>query len=161
MTAKLFVGKCYSLLDDLIKYAIVIVFLVMVITGSAQVFNRYILNQSLSWGEELQKFSHIWLIFLTIPVAYRNRAHLGMNLFYRKMSKQSRFIFDLIIHLLWLAFGAVMILITTDLIHIGTLQNSPGLGIKMSWVYSGIIIGNFYLVLTALRNLVSHLGFSS
>ncbi len=161
MTAKLFIGKCYHLLDDLIKYAIVIVFLVMVLTGTVQVFNRYILNQSLSWGEELQKFSHIWLIFLTIPLAYRNRAHLGMNLFYRKMSKQSRFIFDLIIHLLWLAFGSVLILITFDLVHIGTFQNSPGLGIKMSWVYSGIIIGNFYLVLTALRNLVSHLGSSS
>jgi len=157
MSAKLIIGKCYYLLDELVKYAIVLVFLIMVITGSAQVFNRYILNQSLSWGEELQKFSHIWLIFLTIPVAYRNRAHLGMNLLYRKMSKQSRFMFDLIIHLLWLAFGAIMILITTDLVHIGSLQKSPGLGLKMSWVYSGIIIGNVYLVLTALKNLVSHL----
>ncbi len=156
MSAKLIIGKSYHLLDELIKYAIVIVFLVMVITGSAQVFNRYILNQSLSWGEELQKFSHIWLIFLTIPVAYKNRAHLGMNLFYRNMSRHSRFVFDLIIHLLWLSFGAVLILITTDLIHIGALQRSPGLGIKMSWVYSGIIIGNVYLVLTALKNLVSH-----
>ena len=156
MSAKLFVGKCYHLLDELIKYAIVIIFLVMVITGLAQVFNRYILNQSLSWGEELQKFSHIWLIFLTIPVAYKNRAHLGMNLFYRKMSRQSKFVFDLIIHLLWLSFGTVLILITTDLIHIGALQKSPGLGIKMSWVYSGIIIGNIYLVLTAFKNLVTH-----
>ena len=161
MTAKIIFEKCYHLLDELIKYAIVIVFLVMVITGSAQVFNRYILNQSLSWGEELQKFSHIWLIFLTIPLAYRKRAPLGMNLFYRKMSKQSKFIFDLGIHLLWLCFGTALLLISTDLVHIGALQKSPGLGIKMCWVYSGIIIGNVYLVLTAIRNLVSHLGSSS
>lgn len=161
MSARLFVGKCFYLLDEGIKYAIVIVFLVMVITGLAQVFNRYILNQSLSWGEELQKFSHIWLIFLTVPVAYRKKAHLGMNLLYRKMSDRSKFRFDLVIHLLWLSFGAVLILITTDLVHIGTLQRSPGLGLKMSWVYSGIIIGNAYLVLTAIKNLVSHLGSSS
>ncbi len=157
MKAKLFVDKCYRLLDEGIKYAIVIVFLVMVITGLAQVFNRYILNQSLSWGEELQKFSHIWLIFLTIPVAYRNGAHLGMNLLYRKMSWRSKFVFDLSIHMLWLSFGAILILITTDLVHIGALQRSPGLGIKMSWIYSGILIGNAYLVLTALKNLVSHI----
>jgi TRAP-type C4-dicarboxylate transport system permease small subunit len=156
MSARLLVGKCYHLLDEGIKYAIVIVFLVMVITGLAQVFNRYILNQSLSWGEELQKFSHIWLIFLTVPVAYRNRSHLGMNLLYRKMSDRAKFIFDLVIHLLWLSFGAVLILITTDLVHIGALQKSPGLGLKMSWVYSGIIIGNAYLVLTAIKNLASH-----
>jgi len=161
MSAKFFVGKCYHLLDELIKYAIVIVFLVMVITGLAQVFNRYILNQSLSWGEELQKFSHIWLIFLTIPVAYKNRAHLGMNLFYQKMSNRSKFIFDMIIHLLWLSFGAILILISTDLVHIGVLQKSPGLGIKMSWVYSGILIGNAYLVLIALKNLLSHILHSS
>jgi TRAP-type C4-dicarboxylate transport system permease small subunit len=161
MSAKLFVGKCYHLLDELIKYAIVIVFLVMVITGLAQVFNRYLLNQSLSWGEELQKFSHIWLIFLTIPLAYKNREHLGMNLFYRKMSRRSKFMFDLVIHLLWLSFGAILILITSDLVHIGALQKSPGLGIKMSWVYSGILIGNAYLVLTAIKNLVSHLRYSS
>lgn len=161
MSAKFFVGKCYHLLDELIKYAIVIVFLVMVITGLAQVFNRYILNQSLSWGEELQKFSHIWLIFLTIPVAYKNRAHLGMNLFYQKISNRSKFIFDMIIHLLWLSFGAILILISTDLVHIGVLQKSPGLGIKMSWVYSGILIGNAYLVLIALKNLLSHILHSS
>jgi TRAP-type C4-dicarboxylate transport system permease small subunit len=161
MSATLLVRKFYHWLDDLIKYAIVIVFLVMVITGLAQVFNRYILNQSLSWGEELQKFSHIWLIFLTIPVAYRNKAHLGMNLVYRKMPEHQRYIFDLVIHLLWLSFGAVLILITTDLVHIGALQRSPGLAIKMSWVYSGIIIGNAYLVLTALKNLVSHVRSST
>lgn len=161
MSAKLLVGKCYHLLDEGIKYAVVLVFLVMVITGLAQVFNRYILNQSLSWGEELQKFSHIWLIFLTIPIAYKNRAHLGMNLLYQKMSKRSKYAFDLVIHILWLSFGAILILITTDLVHIGVLQRSPGLGIKMSWVYSGILIGNAYLVLIALKNLVSHLGNSS
>jgi TRAP-type C4-dicarboxylate transport system permease small subunit len=157
MTAKFFIGKCYHLLDELIKYAIVIVFLVMVITGLAQVFNRYILNQSLSWGEELQKFSHIWLIFLTIPVAYKNRAHLGMNLLQQKMSDRSKYIFDMIIHMLWLSFGAVLIFVSTDLVHIGILQTSPGLGIKMSWVYSGLLIGNAYLVLIALKNLVIHI----
>ena len=156
MTARLIIEKSYHLLDEGIKYAIVVVFLVMVITGSAQVFNRYILNQSLSWGEELQKFSHIWLIFLTIPVAYRNKSHLGMNLLYRKLSDRSRFVFDLIIHLLWFSFGLTLILISTDLVHIGVIQKSPGLGIKMSWVYSGIIIGNAYLVLTAMKNLFTH-----
>ena len=161
MSARLFIGKCFNLLDEGIKYTIVLVFLVMVITGLAQVFNRYILNQSLSWGEELQKFSHIWLIFLTVPVAYRNRAHLGMNLLYRKMSDRAKFIFDLVIHLLWFSFGAVLILITTDLVRIGALQRSPGLGLKMSWVYSGIIIGNAYLVLTAIKNLVFHVRSSS
>jgi TRAP-type C4-dicarboxylate transport system permease small subunit len=79
-----------------------------------------------------------------------------MNLLYRKMSDRAKYIFDLVIHLLWLSFGAVLILITTDLVHIGALQKSPGLGLKMSWVYSGIIIGNVYLVLTAIKNLVSH-----
>jgi TRAP-type C4-dicarboxylate transport system permease small subunit len=161
MTARILIDKCYHMLDELIKYAIVIIFLVMVITGLAQVFNRYVLNQSLSWGEELQKFSHIWLIFLTIPVAYKNRAHLGMNLFYQKMSKRPRFIFDLVIHLLWLFFGVVLILISTDLVHIGILQRSPGLGIKMNWVYSGILIGNAYLALLAIKNLVSHISGSS
>ena len=84
-----------------------------------------------------------------------------MNLLYQKMSKRSKYTFDLIIHILWLSFGAILILITTDLVQIGVLQKSPGLGIKMSWVYSGILIGNAYLVLIALKNLVSHLGISS
>ena len=157
MSARSVIEKSFHLLDEGIKYAIVVVFLVMVITGSAQVFNRYILNQSLSWGEELQKFSHIWLIFLTIPVAYNNRSHLGMNLLYRKLTPYSKFVFDLVIHLLWLSFGTVLILITTDLVNVGAIQKSPGLGIKMSWVYSGIIIGNAYLVLTAMKNLLYHL----
>ncbi len=157
MTARYLAGKSFHLLDELMKYSVVIIFLVMVGAGLAQVFNRYVLNQSLSWGEELQKFSHIWLIFFTIPIAYRHRVHLGMNLLYQKMSKRQRYIFDLVIHLLWLLFGTILIIVSTDLVHIGVLQRSPGIGITMNWVYSGVIIGNAYLVLLALRNLVSHL----
>ena len=38
---------------------------------SASVFFRYVLNDSLSWSEELAKYAMLWLVFLGSPIALR------------------------------------------------------------------------------------------
>jgi TRAP-type C4-dicarboxylate transport system permease small subunit len=139
-----------------VAYSIAVIFGGMVIVGTLQVTNRYFFNSSLSWSEEFQKFAHIWIICLTIPVAYRNSAHLGMDIIQRKLSVRRQALFNQIVNALWLLSGAGLAVFSLDLIRVARHQLSPGLGIPMAWVYSGLFIGNIYLILTAVQKLIEN-----
>jgi len=137
-------------------YLIVVIFGLMVIVGFFQVTNRYLLNSSLSWSEEFQKFAHIWIICLTIPVAYKHSAHLGMDIITKRLSPKNKVRYRQIVNLLWLFVGVILAIYSMKLIIVAVNQLSPGLGISMAWVYAGLFIGNVYLVATAIQKLAEN-----
>ena len=49
-------------------------------SAGLQIVNRFVFRLPLSWSEELQRFVHIWIVILAVPVAYRRGAHIGMNM---------------------------------------------------------------------------------
>ena len=69
-------------IDRTVEFALFVIFLIFTLVGGLQIFNRFALGLPLSWSEEFQKFGHIWMVFLAIPVAYRRGAHIGMDMLY-------------------------------------------------------------------------------
>jgi len=145
-------------LDRAVESALFLIFLAFTIVGGLQVFNRFVLGLPLSWSEEFQKFGHIWMVFLAIPVAYRRGAHIGMDIVYRLLPRPAQRLVALLVELMWLAMAAAIGLFTTQIMQIARMQDSPGLGWRMDWVYSGLVIGSAYLAVVALRRLATHFG---
>ena len=54
-------------IDRGVECAVAVIFAAMCLVGLLQVFNRFVINKSLSWSEEFQIFCHIWIVFLAIP----------------------------------------------------------------------------------------------
>jgi len=150
------ISKWLNPLHKTIAGSIAVIFGLMVMVGALQVTNRYFFNSSLSWSEEFQKFAHIWIICLTIPVAYRNSAHLGMDIIYRKLPLKYQSLFNQLVNVLWLLSGILLAVFSLDLIKVAENQMSPGLGISMGWIYSGLFIGNIYLIITAIQKLIEN-----
>ena len=46
----------------------------------AQVFFRYVLNDSLAWTEELAKFAMVWVACLVAPWAYREHLNVSIQM---------------------------------------------------------------------------------
>jgi TRAP-type C4-dicarboxylate transport system permease small subunit len=150
------ISKWLNPVHRIMAGSIAVIFGLMVVVGALQVTNRYFFNSSLSWSEEFQKFAHIWIICLTIPVAYRNSAHLGMDIISRKLPAKYQVFFNQLVNVLWLSSGGLLALFTLDLIEVARNQISPGLGISMGWIYSGLLIGDIYLIITAIQKLIEH-----
>jgi TRAP-type transport system small permease protein len=148
-------GKLFLIIDKTFESIIVLAFVMMISVGLAQVFSRYALRNSLSWSEEFQKFMHIWIIFLAIPLAYKNDAHIGMNILYKKFPLKMQRVIKIIIDLLWLLFGVISTIYSLNIMKIASGQKSPGLGVSMSLVYCCIFIGGAYMILMAGRKLCS------
>ncbi len=86
-------GKVFRGLDFVFIAAVVLIFAFMVGIVSAQVALRYGLNMSIDWADESGRLAFVWVVFLAIPLAVAQGAHIGIDLFVDKFSaKQQRLI---------------------------------------------------------------------
>ncbi len=143
----------FAKIDRGVELLVAAIFAAMVVVGLLLVFNRFVLNASLSWSEEVQIFGHIWLVFLTIPIAYRRGAHLYVELIRRAFSKRANAALDLLIELLWAGFAVALAYLGYRVALVAALQESPGLEIPMSYPYAGLVVGGLYLLLVAMRRI--------
>ena len=140
-------------IDRGVEGAVAVIFAAMCLVGLLQVFNRFVINKSLSWSEEFQIFCHIWIVFLAIPIAYRRGAHLSVESFSRMLPPRARKVFDVVIELLWLWFAVALAWLSWRVSEVAKLQDSPGLEIPMSYPYYGMVVGGAYLLFVVVRKL--------
>jgi len=150
--------RFFRAIDRTVEYSLFLIFLTFTVVGGLQVFNRFVLGLPLSWSEEFQKFGHIWMVMLAIPVAYRRGAHLGMDMLLRLLPTVAQRLVGLLTELLWLILALAIGRYTLAIMQVAKTQESPGLGLPMDWVYSGMVIGSAYLALVAARRFAAHFG---
>jgi TRAP-type transport system small permease protein len=143
--------KVLSYVNRAFETLIFLLFLLVVIVGGMQVFNRFVLNQSLSWSEEFMVYAHIWIIFLAIPVAYNRGSHIGMNLFVKGLPPKAQTIMTLAVDLMWFLLAGAIVFYATVVMGVASNQTSPALGLRMDRAYLSLVIGGGYLALLALR----------
>jgi len=141
--------------DRAMEFALFAIFLAFSLVGGLQIFNRFALGLPLSWSEEFQKFGHVWMVFIAIPVAYRKGAHIGMDAILTRMPNGMQRAIALIIEIMWLILALAIVVFTLRLMEVAKFQDSPGLGLRMDWVYAGMVLGAAYLALIAVRRIVA------
>ncbi len=79
---------------------------VMTIAVLAGVFFRYALNNSLAWTEDSSILMMIWVAFLIAPYAYREGAHVGIELLVTSLPKPVFRLIRIVLNLLilWLLY---------------------------------------------------------
>ncbi len=152
------ISKSFRIVDRSVEYALFLIFLAFTLVGGLQVFNRFVLGLPLSWSEEFQKFGHVWMVMLAIPVAYRRGAHLGMDMLLRLLPPRAQSAVGLLTEVLWLLLALALGRYTLVIMQIAKSQDSPGMGIPMDDVYAGMVIGSAYLAFVALRRIATHFG---
>ncbi|MBC8793416.1 MAG: hypothetical protein C6Y20_17595 [Tagaea sp. CACIAM 22H2] len=141
--------------DRAMEFALFAIFLAFSLVGGLQIFNRFALGLPLSWSEEFQKFGHVWMVFIAIPVAYRKGAHIGMDAILIRMPHAMQRAIALIVEIMWLVLALAIAVFTLHLMEVAKFQDSPGLGLRMDWVYAGMVLGAAYLALIAVRRIVA------
>lgn len=142
-------------INGLAEFLLTLLFAAMVAVGTLQVFNRFLFNMSLSWSEEFQKYTFIWLVFIAIPVAYNRAAHLRVDSLVALFPLGLQRFLGVIVDILWLLLGMALVAYTWRIMQVTQYQQSPGLGLSMSWVYCGMLVGGAYLILAVLARLFS------
>ena len=147
-----------SFLDKGVEHTVAFLFFLMVIVGGLQVFNRFVLNSSLSWSEEFQKFSHIWIVYLTLAIGYRRGSHINMRVLVDRFPPFFQKVMAALNDCLWMVLALSLIYYTSVIMKVAKFQTTPGLGIKMSYVYLGLMLGGCYLAICVGRNIPSRIS---
>jgi len=143
-----------GLLDKLVKLLITSCLAMMVIVVTWQVISRYALGDPSAWTEEVARMLLIWVGLLGGVYAYREKAHLGLDLLRQKVGaighQRLNIISDICCGLFALTVlvigGGSLVQLTWEL-----RQTTAALGIPMAWVYvvlplSGVLIVYYSIV---------------
>ena len=73
--------------------------------GMYQIITRFVLEQPAEWSEVLIRFSLIWMVFMGIPMAFRQGAMVSVDVIYRWSPPRLKRVLD------WVVFFAAQALV--------------------------------------------------
>lgn len=135
------------------KGATIALILAITIIICAGVFYRYILNDALSWSEELSKFLMVWMTFTGAPIALRQGGHVAIEILPGALPPRLR-------QLLLLVTFAIILALMGVFVHQGwvfawnartQVAATLGGGFSMIWVFLAIPVGGLLMGLVAVE----------
>ncbi len=100
---------------------------------TAQVIFRYVLNNSLTWSEELVRYIFIWQVWLGAALCVKENRHIRIDVFTNKLSPNVYRVFEIIITMISIAFCVFMIMKGAEVVKMirGFKQFSPAMHLPM------------------------------
>ena len=142
--------------DSLVQNLACGIYLLLIFVGFLQVFFRYVLNYSLSWTEEVGRYSFVWLTFIGAAICVQNESNIGLDLFVRKLSRRKQIILKMFVDLSIIAFLIFLIFQGGLITQKTTRQVSAALHIPMSVFYFSIPLGAFFMLINTCRIFIKH-----
>lgn len=102
----------------------------------AQVFFRYVLNDSLPWTEELAKFAMVWVACLVAPWAYRMHLNVSIQMFADALPALLHRMTELLITMLVLIICGIFFLQSLAFWQSGWSINASSVPVKLAYFYS-------------------------
>ncbi|WP_150523573.1 TRAP transporter small permease [Roseibium sediminis] len=121
--------------------ALLLAFIVLLI--SFNVIMRYVLNASLSWGEELTLWTFVWFIWIAVSYGFHKREHIRITVLRDLLGDRAQLVLDMIVDILVLAFLAIMIKECVQLMQMPFVakQKSVVLGLPIPILYASAPVG--------------------
>ncbi|MCA8880572.1 MAG: TRAP transporter small permease [Rhodobacteraceae bacterium] len=118
---------------------------------AAQVFWRYVLNDSLSWSEPASVMIMGWFIFLGAAVGIREGYHLSFDVLLHVLPDHAKLWLHTVSDVVVACFGAGMVWYGAELAG-KTAQNTlPSLGISGAFDFIPLVAGGALLVLFSIE----------
>ncbi|EJW09294.1 putative N-acetylneuraminate transporter [Rhodovulum sp. PH10] len=129
--------------------------LVMLAIIFMQVITRYLLGFTFEWSEELARFLFVWVVFLGSALILGEDGHLSVELVPRLLKgTKPGLVLDVFINACGYVFILLLIVQGWVMTETMTFQESPGLGIPMSWVYVIMPVSGILMLLYHVRDTV-------
>jgi TRAP-type C4-dicarboxylate transport system permease small subunit len=130
------VRTAWGAIEGLARAVLVLLVAAMVAVTLAQVLSRYVLAAPLTWSEEAARYLLVWISFLAAWLAWRERAHLGLDVLAVRLARRAPRAARLIPELAVAVFAVASIAVAPPLLELTAMQPSAVLELPMAWVYA-------------------------
>ena len=148
------IDKILGWVFNLLKTLLIVLLVGMVGILIAHIWRRYVVNNSLTWSEELLKILLVWFGMLSVAVLAARREHVAIVIFKSKMPKAVANACTIITQVLTFAICVIGIVLGIKYCKTAGYRLTPALRIPYGWAYSSIPVSFFFVALFELRNLI-------
>ncbi|WP_422086043.1 TRAP transporter small permease [Variovorax sp.] len=121
--------------------------------GVFQIVTRFVLEQPAEWSEILIRVSLIWMVFMGIPMAFRQGAMVSVDVLYRWSPPRMRRVLDAVVSVAALVLMLVVLWWGWDYAMRGRVQSMAGLeSISMVWSYLALPVGSLFCLFGIVGN---------
>ena len=123
--------------------------------GMFQIITRFVLERPAEWTEVLIRFSLIWMVFMAVPMAFRQGAMVSVDVLYRMASPRLKRVLEWVVFLAALALVLIIIWWGWDYARRGRVQTVIGMeSISMFWAYLAMPVGGLFCIVGLVGNLL-------
>lgn len=118
-----------------------------------QFFTRYVLNDSLSWTEEIARYGLMWVVFIGGAMVTRRNTHIAVELLSNVMKPGPlRAALLALVDFIKLAFLGLLAFVSLTITERMHLQRMTVFDLPMSYVYAGVAFGCFLMLIRQAQN---------
>ena len=111
-----------------------------------QFFTRYVLNDSLSWTEEIARYGLMWIVFIGGIMVTRRNTHIAVELFSNVMQPgPARAALLALVDFIKLGFLGLLAFFSLTITERMHLQRMTVFDLPMSYVYGGVAFGCIFM----------------
>ncbi len=120
---------------------------VMVASMCAQVFWRYVLNDSLIWPEEVSRYAFIWVSCLGMSVGVRRGDLIAIDVLWAGRPKRVRLLISIVARMLSVPLLIVFVWQGWVLIDVVAGQRTAATNVPIWWVYLALPVSSMLALL--------------
>ncbi len=138
------------------KMLAVVLLAAIVILIFANVIMRYVMNASLTWGEELTLWLFVWFVWIGVSYAFHTGDHVRITVLRDLAGPRGSLIVDAIVALMVLVFLAVLTYECVKLIRMPFVasQSSVVLGLPIPMLYASAPVGAALSAIRVIQHLI-------
>lgn len=130
------------------RWALLVFYVMLVATMFVEVLRRELLSYSSIWGEEIVRYSFIYLAWIGAAAAVRERGHIRIDVLMHYVGRRTKALLYLFGDFVMLAVAIVAVIYSFEVVHVSAKFGSvtDGLRISRVWFLMAVPIG-FSLVI--------------
>ncbi len=148
------IDKALEVVFKIMKVLLILVLVSMVVILMAHIIFRYVLNNSLTWSEELLKIMLVWFGMMSVAVLAARREHVAIVVFKEHMPKKVQNFLSKLTQLIIVGICVLMVIIGIQYCMKAGFRLTPALRIPYVWAYAAIPVAFVPVTLFELRNFI-------
>lgn len=149
--------KLFDIVEKTLLWLSSAMFLFIVVITLVQVFFRYVLNDALSWSEELTRIIFIWMTFLCGAVAINQTRHMRVDTFINLLPERGKLMANIFVHILLAIFMVVLTLKGFEMVDKTSRIVTGALRWPRSVFFLPLVLGGGFMFFFCIRVLYNDL----
>lgn len=146
--------RCIAVSFKVLRAVLCIILLGMIGILMAHIFCRYILNNSLTWSEELLKILLVWFGMLSVSLLAIRREHVSIVVFKEHMPTKIADFFTKVTQIITVAVCIAVVYVGAQYVMEAGYRPTPALRLPYGYAYAAIPVSFLFITIYEFRNLI-------